>query len=140
MPNIGYGLNKKTRHIHPNCFKKFVFDNVKELDTLLMHNRVFCIEIAHAVSTLKRKAIMERAAQLNIRVTNGAVCLHSQEDEYKFYEVDVNSVPGSLVKRSGITKMPTIQLWKDGEKQAEVSGGSEAWVVIDKVKDMIRNG
>lgn len=27
MPNIGYGSNKKTRHLLPNGFKKFVVRN-----------------------------------------------------------------------------------------------------------------
>ncbi|BBG97796.1 WCRKC thioredoxin 2 [Prunus dulcis] len=74
----------------------------------------------------------------------------------RFYSVDVNSVPHKLVARAGVTvsfsshleeyvsmlcffvlftpwafisvqKMPTIQLWKDGKKQAEVIGGHKAY-------------
>ncbi|CAN1269269.1 60S ribosomal protein L32-1 [Linum perenne] len=40
MPNIGYGSDKKTRHYLPNGFKKFVVHNVKELEVLMMHNRL----------------------------------------------------------------------------------------------------
>lgn len=29
MPSIGYGSNKKTRHLMPDGFKKFVIHNVK---------------------------------------------------------------------------------------------------------------
>ncbi|KAF3788369.1 60S ribosomal protein L32-1 [Nymphaea thermarum] len=48
---------------------------------LMMHNRVFCAEIAHNVSTLKRKAIVERAAQLDVVVTNKLARLRCQDDE-----------------------------------------------------------
>ncbi|OAE25166.1 hypothetical protein AXG93_3217s1840 [Marchantia polymorpha subsp. ruderalis] len=57
--------------------------------------------------------------------------------EIKFYYIDVNSVPQSLVKRAEVTKMPTIQLWKDGIRLAEVIGGHQAWQVLDEIKDMI---
>ncbi|KAA8516976.1 hypothetical protein F0562_017206 [Nyssa sinensis] len=60
------------------------------------------------------------------------------DTKIKFYYVDVNSVPQALVKRGNVSKMPTIQLWKDGEMKAEVIGGHKAWLVIDEVREMIQ--
>ncbi len=38
MPNIGYGSNKKTRHLMPNGYLKFTVSDVAELELLMMHN------------------------------------------------------------------------------------------------------
>lgn len=46
-----------------------------------LQNRTYCAEIAHNVSTRKRKEIVERAAQLDIVVTNRLARIRSQEDE-----------------------------------------------------------
>merc|ERR1711974_126603 len=78
MVNIGYANNKKTRHVLPNGFKKFVVNNVKELEVLLMQNRKYAAEIAHSVSSRKRAEIVERAAQLNVKVTNGHARLNKE--------------------------------------------------------------
>merc|ERR1712170_215649 len=60
MPNVGYGSNKKTIHCMRDGFKKFVVHNVAELEMLLMLKGTHAAEIAHSVSSQKRKAIVER--------------------------------------------------------------------------------
>merc|ERR1711981_555367 len=49
MPNIGYGSNKKTRHMLPSGFKKFLVNNVADLELLMMYNRSYAAEVAHSV-------------------------------------------------------------------------------------------
>merc|ERR1719382_789925 len=67
LVNIGYGSDKKTRHRMPGGFYKFTVSNVKELEMLLMQNRTYAAEIAHNVSSRKRKEIVKRAQKLNIK-------------------------------------------------------------------------
>lgn len=56
-------------------------NNAGELDMLLMHNRKYCAEVAHNVSSRKRTEILERAEQLNIRVTNANARVRAEENE-----------------------------------------------------------
>merc|ERR1711967_7975 len=81
MPNIGYGSNKKTRHVLPDGFKKFLIHNEKELELLLMYNRTYAAEVAHSVSRKTREAILERAKVLDINVTNAAARMRTEDNE-----------------------------------------------------------
>jgi large subunit ribosomal protein L32e len=81
MANIGYGNAKKTRHVLPCGLKKFRVSNTAELEMLIMQNRKFAAEIAHNVSSRKRKEIVDRAAQLRITVLNANGRLRAEEAE-----------------------------------------------------------
>jgi large subunit ribosomal protein L32e len=71
MIQIGFGSNKKTRHMMPSGHKAFLVHNPQDVDLLLMHNRIYAAEIAHAVSSRKRVEIVAKAKALGVKVTNG---------------------------------------------------------------------
>jgi large subunit ribosomal protein L32e len=79
MPIIGYGSNRKTRNTLPNGFKKFLITSPKDLELLLTNNRVFCGELASNLSSRTRAQIVKRAAELNVRLTNGKAKLRAEE-------------------------------------------------------------
>ncbi len=70
MPTIGYGSNKATRHSMPNGFRKIVINNADDLNMLLVQNRIYAAEVAHNVSARNRMAIVKRAKELDIKLTN----------------------------------------------------------------------
>lgn len=41
---IGFGSNKKTRHMMPSGHKAFLVNNVRDVDLLLMHNKTYAAE------------------------------------------------------------------------------------------------
>ncbi|EQB78213.1 60S ribosomal protein L32-like protein [Camelus ferus] len=45
MPSIGYGSNKKTKHMLPSGFRKFLVHNIKELELLLMCNNLTVLRL-----------------------------------------------------------------------------------------------
>ena len=93
IAQIGFGSNKKTRHMMPSGHKAFLVHNIRDVDLLLMHNKTFAAEcvpsacnspeiinrwnmvlipnrISHAVSSRKRIEIVARAKELGVKVTN----------------------------------------------------------------------
>lgn len=68
MPSIGFGSNKKTRHMMPSGHKAFLVRNVNDVELLLMHSKTYAAEIAHNVSSKKRIDIIAKAKQLNVKV------------------------------------------------------------------------
>jgi large subunit ribosomal protein L32e len=78
---IGFGTNKAHRHILPNGFKKFLVETPRDLELLLLNNRVYAAQIAHNVAVPKRLAIIKRAAQLDVRVLNARARVATQDKQ-----------------------------------------------------------
>jgi len=59
---IGYGSNKKTRHMMPSGHKAFLVSNVKDVELLLMHNKTYAAEYVDIpIPSIKQKASPNRA-------------------------------------------------------------------------------
>lgn len=52
MPSIGYGSNKKTRHMMPSGHKAFLVQNPRDVELLLMHNRTYAAEYVYSTGSI----------------------------------------------------------------------------------------
>ncbi|AED91050.1 Thioredoxin domain [Arabidopsis thaliana x Arabidopsis arenosa] len=114
----------------PTTLEMEPINNVEELDAVLSHARQLSQPIIiEWMASWCRKCIYlkPKLEKLAAEYNNRA----------KFYYVDVNKVPQTLVKRGNISKMPTIQLWKEDEMKEEVIGGHKGWLVIEEVRELI---
>jgi len=76
---IGYGSNKKTRHVLGNGMKKVAIRNAGDLEMMLMNNRTHCGEISACVGGKLRKQLVLRAAELNVNLTNAKGKMATEE-------------------------------------------------------------
>merc|ERR1711865_797187 len=67
---IGNKQDNKTRFFLPNGFKNFLIASEQDIEMLLMNNRTYCGTIAQGISVNKRLRIVQRAKELNIRLTD----------------------------------------------------------------------
>merc|ERR1712071_161969 len=67
---LRYQQRYPTHLPRPDGFQEVSRSQLDELNCLMMSNRAWACEIASGVSSKKRTAIIERAAALNVHVTN----------------------------------------------------------------------
>ncbi|OMJ24720.1 60S ribosomal protein L32 [Smittium culicis] len=78
QPKIGFGSNKISKFLLPNGFRLHTINNAKDLESMLMLNRTYCVEIAGTVSSRKRIELIKRAKELNIKVINAAARVRTE--------------------------------------------------------------
>merc|ERR1712039_534693 len=81
MPKIGYKQDVETRFKQKNGLFTYTLRNPKDLDMLMMHNKVYCCVIAKTISAKTRKEVIKRADQLNIRIMNRQARVSTEECE-----------------------------------------------------------
>merc|ERR1712026_160730 len=71
MPNIGYGTKKKDRFKARKTGKyTFVVRNEQDLQCMKGQEEVYDVYLAKSLSSKKRRDILEKATEMNIRVLN----------------------------------------------------------------------
>lgn len=57
----------------------------------------------------------------------------------RFVSLDVNKAPMTVVQGAGVTKMPTVQIWKQGQSVNQVIGGEDGKAVVEKIRSMLQD-
>ena len=76
---IGYGSDKRTRHLLPCGFYKYKISNIRELQPLLLQNRRFAVEIDNAVGFKNRLKIIDYCRKNDLRILNKFARTHTVE-------------------------------------------------------------
>ena len=79
MPKIGYGSNKRTRHMLPTGHREMLVHNLSDLELLLMHSGKYAAVIAHGVSSKKRIEMLERAKVLGVKWVPSIITARARE-------------------------------------------------------------
>ncbi|XP_010490934.1 PREDICTED: thioredoxin-like 3-2, chloroplastic isoform X2 [Camelina sativa] len=152
-------LNSKISPLVPPYLSRQISSSFSQPREFKFHSfpEKICLvaERIRTVNALKQDGGLQELDDSPVSVELGPICSESHFDQVmeeahklgesvvivwlRFYHVDVNAVPYRLVSRAGVTKMPTIQLWRDGQKQAEIIGGHKAHFVVNEVREMIEN-
>ncbi|KAB0405827.1 hypothetical protein E2I00_016924, partial [Balaenoptera physalus] len=122
MPDIGYRSNKKTKHMLPSGFRKFL---VKELEVLLMCDKSYCAEVARNVSPENCKATVERAAQQAIGVTGPNARLCSKKTNRQLSLSNTKFCLEELDKMSERTQDISVNIWILIKSRAKIAMQSQ---------------
>jgi large subunit ribosomal protein L32e len=68
MPTVGYGAPKELRGLHPSGFKEVLIQNLDDLKKIDREKEAG--RISRRIGKRKRKLILERAKELNIKILN----------------------------------------------------------------------
>ncbi|EFC43536.1 predicted protein [Naegleria gruberi] len=82
LPSSGFGTAKVSRfHDRKTRLIPYVVANAKDLEVLLMHNNKYAAVISAKTGAQKRKQIVERAKELDIKVLNATARLKTEETQ-----------------------------------------------------------
>jgi large subunit ribosomal protein L32e len=68
MPNVGYGAPRELRGLHPSGLKEVMIYNLKDLEKV--NKEKDAGRLSSTIGQRKRKDILDRAKQLQIRILN----------------------------------------------------------------------